>query len=53
MARHPRFILPLARMGISMNSVLAHYKKYPKEFSPAAFDSWRRKKKALFSHWLK
>ncbi len=52
MARHPRFIPSLARMGLSLNSVLSHYKKYPKEFSPAAFDSWRQKKKVLFSHWL-
>ena len=52
MARHPRFIPSLARMGLSLNSVLSHYKKYPKEFSPAAFDSWRQKKKALFSYWL-
>jgi flavin-dependent dehydrogenase len=52
MARYPRFIPSLARMGLSLNSVLAHYKKYPKEFSPAAFDSWRQKKKALFNYWL-
>jgi flavin-dependent dehydrogenase len=52
MTRYPRFIPALIRMGLSLNSVLAHYKKYPVEYSPAAFDSWQRKKKALFSHWL-
>jgi digeranylgeranylglycerophospholipid reductase len=52
MARYPRFIPTIARMGFSLNSVLAHYKKYPREYRPASFDSWRQKKKALFSHWL-
>ncbi len=52
MARHPRFIPALARMGLTLNSVLAHYKKYPGEYNPASFDSWQRKNKELFSHWL-
>jgi flavin-dependent dehydrogenase len=52
LARYPHFIPALIRMGLSLNSVLAHYKKYPREYSPSMFDSWQRKKKALFSHWL-
>ncbi|HEY9161686.1 MAG TPA: NAD(P)/FAD-dependent oxidoreductase [Desulfomonilia bacterium] len=49
MARHPRFIPVLAGMGMTLNSVLSHYKKYPNEYDPAAFNSWRRRKKTLFS----
>jgi flavin-dependent dehydrogenase len=52
MARHPRFIPVLAGMGLTLNSVLSHYRKYPKEYNPAAFDSWRCRKKALFRRLL-
>ncbi len=52
MARHPRFIPVLAGMGITLDNVLSHYKKYPKEYNPAAFDSWRLRKKALFRRLL-
>ncbi len=52
MARYPRFIPVLAGMGLTLNSVLSHYRKYPKEYDPAAFDSWRLRKKALFSRLL-
>jgi flavin-dependent dehydrogenase len=52
MARHPRFIPVLAGMGITLDNVLSHYRKYPKEYNPAAFDSWRLRKKALFRRLL-
>jgi len=48
LAKHPAFIPVMAKMGMTLNTVLAHYKKYPVKYDKAQFNDWRNKAAKLF-----
>jgi flavin-dependent dehydrogenase len=48
MARHPSFIPLMAKMGIRLNAVLSHYKKYPIRYDREEFAKWREISRQLF-----
>jgi digeranylgeranylglycerophospholipid reductase len=50
--KHPLFVPVVARMGVTMNGVLAHYARYPVRYDPSAFQAWVARKWRLFGPLL-
>ena len=48
----PRLVPLVARMGVTMNGVLAHYARYPERYDPSAFQVWVTRKWRLFGPLL-
>jgi len=52
MARNPRFIVPITRMGATIGKVLTHYARYPERYDPVKFAAWKEKKRKIFGRLL-
>lgn len=51
-AAHPRTVPAIVRMGITVQRIMAHYRRYPASCDEASFAAWRRKKKRIFGTLL-